>query len=137
MNGSKLIGLALVAAHWKQFAQDLRMLEKQPEILITNQGYAYIIKRATPEDVARITSDGKVIVINKDDKERKDSLIKTLQTAKKKAVVAWMHLTADKDTPPRQLGDIALVMGHVDIALEHLGVSNLPDEGGGDIRVND
>lgn len=51
---SKLAGLALFASHWKQITQELRGLDKQPEILIVNQGVSYVVRKATMEDKQRL-----------------------------------------------------------------------------------
>jgi hypothetical protein len=59
---------------------------------------------------------------NRHDKQRREKLIQTLQKAKEQAETAVLYLTANN----RNMDDIfnaRLALEHIEIALEHLGVT--------------
>lgn len=74
--------------------------------------------------------------INKYHLERRDKLIKAIEKASEQASIVWMYLTANDDVPPENIADVALVKEHLEIALGHLGISNLSEEEGGEIYAN-
>jgi hypothetical protein len=58
--------------------------------------------------------------MNRHDKARKDDLIKTLAKAKEQAETAGLYLTAN-NRDPEDIMTTAVVIEHIDIALEQLG----------------
>jgi len=52
--------LALFAAHWKKFSHELGALNTQPEIIITQLGTKYVVRKASPEDIKRLSNGREV-----------------------------------------------------------------------------
>ncbi|MFD1954271.1 hypothetical protein ACFSL6_08795 [Paenibacillus thailandensis] len=59
--------------------------------------------------------------MNKHDQARRDALIKTLVKAKEQAETASLYLTAN-NRDPEDIATAAVVIEHIDIVLEKLGV---------------
>ena len=60
--------------------------------------------------------------MNQHDQRRKESVIKALQKAKERADIAHMYLTANESNR-EDVMNMNLALEHIEIALEHLGVS--------------
>jgi hypothetical protein len=96
-----------------------------------DQGAAVRIEETLPEGTTDfipmlphlVKRDPVQYVRNIHDEKRKRDLIKSLLTAKEKASVTQLYLTTN-DRVQEDIWNIGLVIEHIDIALEHLGVTD-------------